>query len=76
MAVLVVDKILQLMLESALLALRESQSPLGSLVNYPALYPFQLPMVSDDFISHHSKRSEVVRYGLDDVNLSLKRQAR
>lgn len=61
-----------LMLESALLATPETKSPLCLLLNSPALFPFQLPVMSGDFISHHSKRIDVIRYGLDDDMLSLK----
>ena len=61
-----------LMLESALLANPDAKSALGSLLNNPAFFPFQLPMMTGDFISQRSERIDVVRYGLDDELLRLK----
>lgn len=60
-----------LMFESALLATPEAKSALGLLLNTPAFFPFQFPMVTGDFIAQRSERIEVVRYGLDDVLLKL-----
>jgi hypothetical protein len=61
-----------LMFESALLTTSEAKGALGLLLNNPAFFPFQLPVMSGDFVSQHSNRIEVVRYGLDDITLSLK----
>ena len=61
-----------LMLESALLATPEAKSALGLLLNHPAFFPFQFPVLSGDFISQHSERLDVDRYGLDDELLTLK----
>lgn len=61
-----------LMFESALLAMPEAKSTLGILVNNPAFFPFHLPVMTGDFVSLHSDRIEVVRYGLDDELLKLK----
>ena len=61
-----------LMFESALLATPEAKSALGLLLNNPALFPFQLPVVTGDFVSQRSDRIDVVRYGLDDELLKLK----
>lgn len=59
-------------IESALLATPEAKSALGILLNNPAFFPFQLPVITGDFVSQHSERIDVVRYGLDDVLLKLK----
>ncbi len=61
-----------LMFESALLATPEAKGALGLLLNNPALFPFQLPVITGDFVSQRSKRIEVVRYGLDDELLKLR----
>lgn len=61
-----------LMFESTLLAAPEGKISLGLLLNNPAFFPFQLPMMTGDFVSQHSERIEVVRYGLDDELLKLK----
>jgi hypothetical protein len=61
-----------LMLESALLATSEAKGALGVLLNNPALFPFQLPVMTGDFVSQRSDRIDVVRYGLDDELLKLK----
>ena len=61
-----------LMLESALHATPEGKGALGLLMNNPALFSFQLPTMTGDFVSQHNDRIEVVRYGLDDELLKLK----
>lgn len=61
-----------LMFESALMATAEAAIELGALLNHPAFFPFQLPMVTGDFVARHSDRIEVARYGLDDELLKLK----
>ena len=61
-----------LMFESALLAIPEAKVTLGLLLNNPAFFPFQIPVMTGDFISQHSDRIDVVRYGLDDELLKLK----
>ena len=61
-----------LMFESALLATPEAKGALGLLLNNPAFFPFQLPMMTGNFVSQHSDRIGVVRYGLDDELLKLK----
>lgn len=61
-----------LMLESALLTTPEAKCAMGLLLNTPAFVPFQLPVMTGDFVSQHSDRIEVVRYGLDDDLLKLK----
>ncbi len=66
------DRLAVLMLESALLATPESKGALGMLLNNPAFFPFQFPVMTGDFISQRSDRIEVIRYGLDDELLKLK----
>jgi len=61
-----------LMFESALLATPEAKGALGLLLNNPAFFPFQLPMMTGDFVSQRSDRIDVVRYGLDDELLKLR----
>jgi hypothetical protein len=61
-----------LMCESALLATPESRGTLGLFLNNPAFFPFQLPVMTGDFVSQRSDRIDVVRYGLDDELLKLK----
>jgi len=60
------------MLESALLATPEAKGALGLLQSNPAFFPFQLPVMTGDFVSQRSERIAVVRYGLDDELLKLK----
>jgi len=61
-----------LMFESALLATPEANGTLGLLLNNPAFFPFQIPVMTGDFVSQRSDRIDVVRYGLDDELLKLK----
>ena len=61
-----------LMLESALLSTPSAKSTVGLVVNNPAFFPFQLPVMTGDFVSQRSERINVVRYGLDDELLKLK----
>lgn len=60
-----------LMFESALLAAPDAKCALGLLLNNPAFFPFQLPMMIGDLVTQHSKRINVIRYGLDDELLTL-----
>jgi hypothetical protein len=61
-----------LMLESALMAALESKGFLRLLLNNPAFFPFQFPVIAGDFVSRHNSRIEVVRYGLDEELLKLR----
>lgn len=60
-----------LLLEAALLAIPEGKSALRLLLASPALFPFQLPVMTGDFIAHSCERLKVVRYGMDDEMLEL-----
>ena len=60
-----------LMLEGALHAVPEGKWALGPLLNNPAFFPFQLPVMTGDFASQNNERIDVVHYGLDDELLIL-----
>ena len=60
-----------LLFESALLANPEAKGALGLLLNNPAFFPFQLPVMTGGFVSQRSDRIDVVRYGMDDELLNL-----
>lgn len=60
-------KVALLLIESVLLATPEVNSSLGVLLNNPAFFPFQIPILTGEFISQRSERFEVVRYGTDDM---------
>jgi hypothetical protein len=61
-----------LMLESVLLATPEGKCTAGSLLNNPAFFPLQLPVMTGDFVAQHSDRIDVVRYGPADELMKLK----
>ena len=61
-----------LMFESALLSTPEASGALGLLLSNPAFFPFQLPVMTGDFVSLRNDRIDVVRYGLDEEMLKLK----
>lgn len=64
-----------LMFEAALYATPENKGSLGLLMNNPSFFPFNIPVMSGDFISQRSDRLDVIRYGLDEELLELKRKA-
>ena len=61
-----------LMLEGALHATRGEKAQLSVLQNSPAFFPFQLPLITGDFISKNSTRIEIFRYSYNDALLKLK----
>jgi hypothetical protein len=61
-----------LLVEAVLHATPEGNGPLGLLLNNPGLFPFQLPVMTGEFISQNSDHIEVIRYGLDDELLKLR----
>ena len=63
-----------LMIEASLHAMPEGKGALGLLLSNPAFFPFQLPVMTGDFIARSSNRIEVVRYGLDDEMLKVERK--
>ena len=66
------QKLAILMLESALLATPDAKGALGLILNNPGFFPFQLPVMTGEFISQHNDRIDVIRFGLDDELLKLK----
>lgn len=60
-----------LMIESALHSSSEGQCALVMLLNNPTFFPFHIPVLTGNFISQHTDRIEVFRYGLDDELLKL-----
>lgn len=63
-----------LMFESVLHATPGAKGALGLLLNNPAFFPFQIPVMTGDFVSQRNDRIDVVRHGLDDELLKLKGQ--
>lgn len=61
-----------LMFESALLATPEAKGTLGLLLNNPAFFPFQFPVMTGDFVSQRSDRIDVVRSGFDGELLHMR----
>jgi len=61
-----------LLFESALHATPDAKCPLGLLLNNPAFFPFNLPVISGDFVSQCSSRIDVDRFGIDDELLKLR----
>jgi hypothetical protein len=66
------EKLAILMCESALLSSSEAKGAIGLILNNPAFFPFQLPVMTGDFISQQNDRIDVSRYGLDDEILRLR----
>jgi len=60
-----------LLFESALHALPEGKCGLGGLTNNPGFFPFQVPLLTADYIAQNSERIDVAHYGLDDELLKL-----
>ncbi len=65
------QKLAALLIESALHAIPEGKVSVASLLNNPALFPFELPMLSGDSLSKTSGNFELIRHGLDDEILKL-----
>lgn len=65
-----------LLIESALQAAPEGKAALPLLLNAPALFPFQLPALTGDFIGQNAERIHVARYGLDEEMLKLREEQR
>ncbi len=73
--VMINDPILEvLLLEAALLAKPEGRGSLGTIMNAPSLFPFQLSALTAGLVSQCAKRFDVVRYGLDEDVLTLQKQ--
>jgi len=67
-------KLAILLFEAALHATSEAKCALGLLLNNPAFFPFQMPIINGDYVSQHSSHIDVIRYGLDDELLKLTKQ--
>ncbi len=61
-----------LLYQAALHADKERKADLGLLKNNPAFFPFQLPVLTGNYISQQSSTIDVVRYALDDELLKLR----
>lgn len=61
-----------LLFEAALHAAPEGKGALNILLNNPAFFPFQLPIMTGDLVAQRTARINVMRYGLDDELLELK----
>ena len=51
--------------------LKKAKSALEVLLNNPGFFPFQLPIMTGDFVFQHSNRIDVVHYGLDNDLLKM-----
>jgi len=66
-----------LLLEGALHAIPEEKSSLRALLNMPALFPFQLPVLTGDLISQTNQRIDVLNTaGFDDQMITLKERCK
>jgi hypothetical protein len=73
MPIIISDQNLAILLfESALNAIPEGKEVFGALLNNPAFFPFQIPMITGDFVARQRGGIDVVRHGLDDELLKLK----
>lgn len=61
-----------LLYKSALHATRDGKMSFEILKNNPALFPFELPILTGDYIAQNSKTIDIIRYGLDEQLLQLK----
>lgn len=60
-----------LLIESALHTATEGKGSLGLLTNNPGFFPFQIPLLTGDYITHNSERIDVAHHGFDDELLKL-----
>ena len=60
-----------LMFESALHATPEAKGALRLLLNNPAFFPFQLPVMTFNFVMGRSDRIIVEKYGLDETYVAI-----
>jgi hypothetical protein len=65
------QKLVVLLIESALHASPEGNGVLNLLLKNPAFFPFQIPVIPNDSINQYSCNIEVIRHGLDDDLLKL-----
>ncbi|AKB74631.1 VrlQ [Methanosarcina lacustris Z-7289] len=62
-----------LLIEAALYTTSEGKGALGLLINSPAFFPFEFPVLTGDLIAKRAPGIDVVRHGLDDELLKLKK---
>lgn len=62
-----------LLIEGALHAIADGRSSLALLCNNPGLFPFDCPVATGDRISACNRRIDLVRHGLDEASLYLKK---
>ncbi len=60
-----------LLFESALHTTPEGKGALGFLTNNPGFFPFQIPLLTGDYIAQNSERIDVAHHGFDDELLNL-----
>ena len=60
-----------LMIESALFTMPDKKCALGLLINNPAFFPYQLPIMTAEYISEYNKRIIVDYKGFEDDIVSL-----
>ena len=60
-----------LLLESALHAVPDGKGALGILTNNPGFFPFQIPVLTGDYIAQNCDRIDVAHHGFDDELLKL-----
>jgi hypothetical protein len=60
-----------LMIESALFTMPDKKCALGLLVNNPAFFPFQMPLMTGEYISQYNKRIQIDYHGFEDDIISL-----
>lgn len=65
-------KLAAILIEAALQADQSGKAELTSLLNSPAFFAFQLPVMASAMIARNNNRIEANRYGLDDEHLKLK----
>jgi hypothetical protein len=60
-----------LLIEAALYAAPEGKGTLELLINSPAFFPFELPVINGDFIAKRAHNIDVVRHGQDQELLRV-----
>jgi len=60
-----------LLIESALHVTPDGKGALGLLTNSPGFFPFQVPLLTGDFIAQNCERIDVVHHSFDDELLKL-----
>jgi hypothetical protein len=60
-----------LLIESALHAAPDGKGALGVLANHPGFFPFQIPLLTGDYIAQNCERIDVVHHSFADELLKL-----